>query len=286
MQNGINGGKLIDVNQRLPAGDYVLGTDDEELKRLGVQHLIWRPRVMDAWRRAGFNAGQHILDVGCGPGYATVDLGSIVGGEGRVTAVDRSPRFLTHAARAVETAGLDNVDFAERDLDASPLPAVQADGAWCRWVFCFVSKPRELLRSIGASMKPGGKLVVYEYFDYATWKLIPRSVAFEKFVDAVMKSWRHTGGEPNIAIDLVSWLPEEGFEIVELRPHVDVVSPVDSIWQWPSSFVEVGLARLVELGHLTEEESNSARRAFADAEANPDSRLITPAVLEIIARRV
>jgi ubiquinone/menaquinone biosynthesis C-methylase UbiE len=286
LQIGINGAKLIDVNQPLPAGDYVLGTDDEELKRLGVQHLIWRPRVMDAWRRAGFNAGQHILDVGCGPGYATLDLASIVERAGRVTAVDRSPRFLTHATRAAQAAGLDNVDFAERDLDASLLPAVNADGAWCRWVFAFLSKPRELIRSISASVKPGGKLVIYEYFDYATWKLVPRSGAFEKFVEAVMKSWRHTGGEPDIAIDLISWLPEEGFEIVELRPFVDVVSPVDAIWQWPSSFVEVGLTRLVELGHLDAKEANAARRAFADAESNPDSRLITPAVLEIIARRV
>ena len=286
MQIGINGAKLIDVNQRLPAGDYVLGTDDDELKRLGIQHLVWRPRVMDAWRRAGFSAGQHVLDVGCGPGYATLDLASIAGQGGRVTAIDRSPRFLDHAAVAAKAAGLDNVDFVERDLDASELPLVNADGAWCRWVFAFLSKPRELLRSLRASMKPGGKLVVYEYFDYATWKLVPRSPAFETFVEAVMKSWRHTGGEPDIAIDLLSWLPEEGFEIVELRPFVDVVSPVDSIWQWPSSFVEVGLSRLVELGHLDNEQANATRAAFADAEGNPDSRLITPAVLEIIARRV
>jgi SAM-dependent methyltransferase len=241
---------------------------------------------MDAWRRAGFKAGQHLLDVGCGPGYATLDLASIVGGDGRVTAVDRSPRFLDHAARAVEEAGGVVVDFIERDLDSSQLPLVAADGAWCRWVFAFLSKPRELLRSIGASLKPGSPLVIYEYFDYATWRLIPPSAGFEHFVDSVMKSWRNTGGEPNIAIDLVSWLPAEGFEIVELRPFVDVVSPVDSIWQWPSSFVESGLSRLVQLGQLTGQEADAARSAFSDAEDDPDSRLITPAVLEIIARRV
>jgi len=274
------------VNPRLPAGDYVLGTDDEELKRLGVQHLVWRPRAMDSWRRAGFKAGQHLLDVGCGPGYATLDLASIAGPDGRVTAVDRAPRFLKHAEGAVEAAGLVNVDFVERDLNASELPRVDADGAWCRWVFAFVSTPRQLLQSIGASMKPGGTLVIYEYFDYATWKLMPRSAAFEKFVKAVMKSWRHTGGEPDIAVDLVSWLPEDGFEIVELRPFVDVVSPVDSIWQWPSSFVETALARLVQLGHLENDEANDARKAFADAEGNPDARLVTPAVLEIVARRI
>jgi hypothetical protein len=116
--------------------------------------------------------------------------------------------------------------------------------------------------------------------------LVPRSAAFVRFVEAVMKSWRHTGGEPDIAIDLLSWLPEEGFEIVEVRPFVDVVSPVDAIWQWPSSFVEVALLRLVQLGHLDIDEAAAARTAFAEAEGNPDGRLITPAVLEIIARRL
>ena len=63
--------------------DYVLGTHDEEIARLGLQHRVWRPRVLDAWRRAGFTLGQTILDVGCGPGHATLDLAEIVGPRGR-----------------------------------------------------------------------------------------------------------------------------------------------------------------------------------------------------------
>src|SRR5678816_202122 len=74
--------------------DYVLGTHDEELNRLGLQHRVWRPRALDAWRRAGFTIGQTILDVGCGPGYATLDLAEIAGTTGRVVAMDRSARFL------------------------------------------------------------------------------------------------------------------------------------------------------------------------------------------------
>ena len=70
--------------------DYVLGTNDEEIQRLALQHRVWRPRALDAWRRAGFTAGQTLLDVGCGPGHATVDLAGIVGPSGRVVAVDRS----------------------------------------------------------------------------------------------------------------------------------------------------------------------------------------------------
>src|SRR2546428_12890176 len=74
--------------------DYVLGTHDDEVARLGLQHRVWRPRALDAWRRAGFTAGQTLLDLGCGPGHATIDLAEIAGPTGRVIAIDRSKRFL------------------------------------------------------------------------------------------------------------------------------------------------------------------------------------------------
>ncbi len=52
--------------------EHVLGTYDEEIARLGLQHRVWRSRALDARRRGGFTTGQTLLDVGCGPGYAYV----------------------------------------------------------------------------------------------------------------------------------------------------------------------------------------------------------------------
>jgi len=48
--------------------DYVLGTDDDEIARLGLQHRVWRPRMLDAFARAGITAGSRVVDVGAGPG--------------------------------------------------------------------------------------------------------------------------------------------------------------------------------------------------------------------------
>ena len=74
--------------------DYVLGTHEEELERLGVQHQAWRPVVLDCWKQVGITVGSKVLDVGAGPGYATVDLAEIVGPRGRVVAVERSGNFV------------------------------------------------------------------------------------------------------------------------------------------------------------------------------------------------
>jgi SAM-dependent methyltransferase len=270
----------------LAKGDYVLGTQDVEVERLGLQHLVWRPRASDAWRRAGFTVGQHLLDVGCGPGYATVDLAAIVGTTGKVTAIDRSPKFLDVVRTRLDAQSVRNVDTIELDLDQGALPALAADGAWCRWVFAFLNRPRDLLKAIHGALKPGAALVVYEYFNYASWRLAPRQPGFEEFVKLVMSSWRKSGGEPDIGVELMSWLPQEGFAIQELRPIVDVISPRDFIWQWPSTFVDVGLSRLMELGYLTADRVKETREMFRNAESNRDTRMITPGVLEIIATRL
>ena len=92
---------------------YFLGTHDEELERLGLQHRVWRPTVLECWRRARLSRGAQVLDVGAGPGFATLDLAELVGPEGQVTAIDLSKRFLgVLEARAAER-GFQNIRTVE-----------------------------------------------------------------------------------------------------------------------------------------------------------------------------
>jgi SAM-dependent methyltransferase len=265
--------------------DYVLGTHDEEIARLALQHSVWRARALEGWRRAGFTVGQKLLDIGCGPGYATLDLAEITGPSGEVIAVDRSRRFLDTLEGNAQRRGISNVRAIEMDLDVDRFSAAEVDGAWARWVFAFVKNPRQLLERVRETIKPGGVLVLHEYFHYATWQLIPRSSDFEEFVRTVMKAWRESGGEPDIALDLTVWLGELGFEIKSMLPFVDVVPPSSFVWQWPKAFVETALRRLIHLGHLSAERARVIADAFAAAEASPRSLVITPGVLEIIAIR-
>src|SRR5437763_10452028 len=121
--------------------DYVLGTHDEELERLGVQHRAWRPVVLDCWEKAGVIDGSRVLDVGAGPGYATVDLAQIVGQSGRVVAVERSNNFVNAIKNAARTHSLSTVDVHELDLINADLLAGSFDFTWCRWALCFGSNP-------------------------------------------------------------------------------------------------------------------------------------------------
>ena len=265
--------------------NYFLGTHDDEVARLELQHRVWRPRALDAWRRAGFAPGQTLLDIGCGPGHASVDLAEIVGPTGRIVGIDRSRRFLDALGATAAERGLKNITALEFDLNDAELPQLSADGAWCRWVLAFVKRPRDLLARLTAALKPGAALVLHEYFDYSTWRLAPRCREIKEFVSAVMETWRADGGEPDIGLDLPLWLDELGFEIKACEPIIDLVPASNPVWQWLEVFIQLHLGRLVEMGRLTDDRAITISQAFAASKIAARTLMITPAVLEIVAIR-
>ncbi len=266
--------------------DYVLGTHDEELTRLGLQHRVWRAVVLDCWQRAGISVGKRVLDVGAGPGYATVDLAEIVGPTGEVTALERSQNFIRAMEVACRARLLRNVKIHELDLMTDDLPAGDYDFAWCRWVVSFVSETAALILKLARVMPKGSLSIFHEYGHYETWRFFPRLPMQERFREHVIATWRESGGEPDGAARLSELLTNNGFVVRSARPHVFCLRSNDYMWQWPATFIEIYLPRLIEMGRIDQKFSDSVRADLANAEANPNCFMITPLVLEIIAEKL
>lgn len=264
-------------------GDYVLGTESDEIERLGIQHRVWRPRMLDAWRRAGIGPGRCVLDVGAGPGYAAVDLAEIVGPTGKVIALERSASFLAALAERAARHEISNLEARAQDVCESGFGEAFADAAWCRWVLSFVAEPERTVGHIAAALKPGGVAVFHEYADYGTWRMMPPSPDLDRFRGLVVESWRDAGGEPDVAMLLPQWLEAEGLEVIEARPLVEIVRKGDPLWQWPAAFMATNARRLVELGYA--EPAEAERFATALDRAGAGQWMITPLVAEIVARR-
>jgi SAM-dependent methyltransferase len=265
--------------------DYVLGTHDEEVDRLGLQHRVWRPTVLACWQRVGIQLGSRVLDVGAGPGYAALDLAEIVGHNGSVVAVERSGRFVAAARGQAEARRLPQLTVHELDLMTDALPAANVDAAWCRWVAAFVASPDALVAKLAQVVRPGGVAVFHEYADYATWRFVPPAPAHTRFVEAVMASWRASGGEPDIGRELPRLLAANGFKVREVVPHIFALRPHDPMWQWPASFIDVNVARQIELQRIDATTGAAIKAEFAAASSQPESLMLTPLVLEIVAER-
>ena len=166
------------------------------------------------------------------------------------------------------------------------LPKADYDFAWCRWVVSFVNDQSLLIEKLGAVMPKGSVAIFHEYGHYETWRFLPRLPMHERFREHVIGTWRESGGEPDGAVQLPGLLGENGFVIRSTRPHIFCLRPSDYMWQWPATFIETHLERLIEMERIDHKFAEEVRTALASAEKNPNTRMLTPLVLEIIAEKL
>ncbi len=268
-----------------PDKDYVLGTHDAEIARLGLQHNVWRPSVWPFWARAGIARGATVIDAGAGPGFASLDLAEMVGREGRVIAIERSARFLAALKREAARRELTQIDTIEGDLLEIEWPRGIADFIWCRWVLAFVTDPLTVLRRMAGALKPGGALLLHEYSDYRAWRMAPALPELDRFRDLVIDTWRATGGEPDIALEMPRLLPQADLTLESATAIQFAITPRDFMWEWPASFIDTHTRHQAAQGDLSEEEATRIRQAFAARSAAPGALMLTPGVLHIIARK-
>jgi ubiquinone/menaquinone biosynthesis C-methylase UbiE len=266
--------------------DYVLGTHEEELARLGLQHRVWRPVVLDCWQQAGITVGKRVLDVGAGPGYAAIDLAEIVGPTGEVVTLERSQNFIRAMEATCRARSLTNLTIHEVDLMQDELPKGDYDFLWCRWVVSFIDDPPRLIKKLGGVMPKGSVAIFHEYGHYETWRFLPRLPMQERFREHVIATWRGSGGEPDGAAQLPGLLAENSFVIRSATPRIFCLRPSDYMWQWPATFIESYLERLIEMGRIDHKCAEQVRSALASAEKNPNTRMLTPLVMEIIAEKL
>ncbi len=261
----------------------MLGTHDEEIRRLEFQHGVWKQEVHRAWADAGIRAGMRVGDFGAGPGFATTDLAAVVGPHGRVVAVERSARFLEVLRARAAALGATNIAPLEADLMDEHLPVADLDAIWCRWVACFVPDVGRLVDHFHRSLARGGTLITHEYVEYSSFQTVPPRAPLQDFVAAVFESWRAQGGEPDIARVLTRLLCDRGFSIRSARPIAFAAKPSEVVWNWPAGFVRTNVPRLVDLGVRDSAWAESVLQALSEAEQDPASIFVTPTVLEIVA---
>lgn len=100
-----------------------------------------------------------VLDIGCGFGDSTIELGRRLGKHGQATGVDAAENFIEVARRDAEEAGLDNVRFLALDVQSEPLGGPY-DFAFSRFGTMFFSSPVAALRNVRRALKPGAPFVL------------------------------------------------------------------------------------------------------------------------------
>jgi len=106
--------------------------------------------------------GQTVVDIGCGLGYFSIALASIVGPNGKVIALDIQPQMIQRARHRAESQNVaDRIDFR---LCGANLLGVNGpvDFALAFWVVHEVTEPKNLLVEVRSFLKPQGHLLIAE----------------------------------------------------------------------------------------------------------------------------
>lgn len=216
-----------------PGYQFGGGIGDDELARLEAQGAALAPATRMIFAEAGILPGMRVLDLGCGAGDVAFAAAGLVGPDGSVVGVDRSPDALARARLRAGQRGLAQVQFVQGDVN-DPAPGGPFDAIVERLVLWTVPDPAALLRRQAMVLRPGGLVVPIEV-DLSTIRSLPETAFGTQGKSWVVEAFAKAGMSM-LGPRLWAILQEAGLRplgMIGVQPHF---GPGD----------EVGIAFLVE----------------------------------------
>jgi ubiquinone/menaquinone biosynthesis C-methylase UbiE len=149
-----------------------------------------------------------VLDIGCGAGDVSFLAARLVGPEGAVIGVDKSPEAVKLASARAATAGLKNVQFLAQDLTELALDE-PVEALVGRLILMYFADPAVLLRRLAGFLKPGG-LVIFHEFDLTGAKSEPTCDLFETTVQRIKQTFTRAGVDIKTGFKLPQIFQEAG----------------------------------------------------------------------------
>ena len=167
------------------------GIGEEELDRLEAQGAAIAPATRMIFAEAGIRPGMRVLDIGCGAGDVTFVAADLVGPDGSVVGVDRSPDALARARLRAGQRGLTQVQFIQGDIN-DPAPGGPFDAIVERLALWLVPDPAALLRRQAKVLRPGGLVVPIE-IDLSTIRSLPENPLLTQVKSLLVESFAKAG---------------------------------------------------------------------------------------------
>jgi cyclopropane fatty-acyl-phospholipid synthase-like methyltransferase len=169
---------------------------------------------------AGIRPGMRVLDLGCGAGDVAFVAADLVGADGHVVGVDRSPQALARARLRAGQRGLAQVRFVEGDV-YDPAPGGPFDAIVGRLVLMYVPDPAAVLRRQATVLCPGGLVVPIE-LDVFTARSLPATPLASQALAWVADAFAKGGIQPALGARLWAILQEAGLRplaMLGIQPH-------------------------------------------------------------------
>lgn len=109
-------------------------------------------------------AGQTVADVGCGPGWFSLEAARQVAPGGKVVGIDLSEAMLARLAERAREQGLENVEpVLAEEPDEWPVPTASCDAALVVNVYHEVDPASMFIGELKRILKPGGRCLLVDW---------------------------------------------------------------------------------------------------------------------------
>ena len=141
-----------------------------------VDNPLRRRSVGPVLERIGIQPGEHVLELGPGPGTFTVGTAQRAGAQGWLIAVDIQPQMIDQVQKRVREEGLTNVETHVASAHDLPIADQSVDRAFLITVLPEIPDPGRALAELHRVLRPGGWLSITEEFYDPDYRFLPETI--------------------------------------------------------------------------------------------------------------
>lgn len=240
---------------------YALALSDGEIHRYRFMAQRAREREAEWWALAGITDGARVLDLGCGPGLVTIELGHVVGSEGSVVGVDREADAVATARALLDEAGFPSIEVRQGEAWDTALEPGSFDVVCLRHVLAHntADEVTRVLGHVRDLLRPGGSCYVAES-DLTANRFDPPVADLVDLTDRYISYLRSVGRNPAAGPTMGSTLIDAGFELV--GRHAEYAMPPRGTGVRPPSWA--AREAMVDSGLATADDVERWDRALTD----------------------
>ncbi|MEQ8267241.1 MAG: methyltransferase domain-containing protein, partial [Parvibaculum sp.] len=165
--------------------------------------------------------GEHVLDIGTGPGLLAYDLARMVGESGRLVGLDAAPSMLKVARTRL--AAMPQAECMEGDAADLTFPDASFDIAVSTQVHEYVADMEKAVKELHRVLKPGGRALILD----TDWRSIVWHSSDKARMERVLLCWDDHLADPHLPATLGARMRRAGFRVL----RVEIVPMLSPRWQ-------------------------------------------------------
>jgi ubiquinone/menaquinone biosynthesis C-methylase UbiE len=142
-----------DRNKRVCPAELAGGLDNRFRRLLQNPQKILKPYI---------NKGMTVLDLGCGPGFFTIDIAQMLSGSGKVIAADLQDGMLEKVSVKIKGKPLEQIIELHKCQDDKIGVTEKVDFVLAFWMIHEVPDHDKLFAELKSILKPGGRIYIIE----------------------------------------------------------------------------------------------------------------------------